>query len=52
MAASKLFSFWYINNNNGIFIQRQPSRGVPIKKLFWKYATNLQENIHAEVRIQ
>ena len=32
--------------------QKQPSRGVPGKKIFWKYAVNLQENTHAEVWFQ
>ena len=35
-----------------INIQKQPLRGVLRKKVFWKYAANLQENTHAEVRFQ
>ena len=31
--------------------QKQPSRGV-LKKMFWKYAANMQENTHAEVWFQ
>ena len=31
--------------------KKQPTRGVP-KKLFWKYAANLQENTDAEVQFQ
>ena len=33
-------------------IQKQPPRGVLKKKVFWKYAANLQENTHSEVRFQ
>ena len=31
------------------FIQKQPFIGVLTKKVFWKYAANLQENTHAAV---
>ena len=50
--------FWY-SSSSGLMIkywiktafeiQKQPPRGVPRKKVFWKYAGNLQENTHAEV---
>ena len=34
-------------------LQKQPPRGIlSKKKVFWKYATNLQENTHAEVWFQ
>ena len=33
-------------------VQKQPSRSIPIKKVVWKYAANLQEDTHAEVRFQ
>ena len=29
-------------------LRKQPSKGV-LRKRFWKYAANLQENTHAEV---
>ena len=30
------------------FFQKQPSRGV-LRKVFWKYAANLQDSSHTEV---
>ena len=32
--------------------QKQPSKSILKKKVFWKYAANLQENTHAEVWFQ
>ena len=33
-------------------VQKQPFRVVFYKRLFWKYATHLQENTHVEVWFQ
>ena len=33
-------------------VQKQPSQSCSEEKVFWKYAANLQENSHAEVRFQ
>ena len=35
---------------SGSYNQKQPPRGVPKEKVFWKYAADLQESTHAEVR--
>ena len=39
-------------NKQVSYIQKQPPRGVLRKKVFWKYAANVQENTHAEVWFQ
>ena len=40
---------------NGLKETRSPEAALhkyPYVKLFWKYAADLQENTHAEVRVQ
>ena len=46
-----IIKFFYILFS--ISIQRQPTLQIcSYNKEFWKYATNLQENTHAEVQFQ
>ena len=40
---------WYNLLRWMLFIQKQPFRECSHKKVFWRYAANLQENTHAEV---
>ena len=39
-------------HSNSFGIYKQPSNGVLIKKVFWKYAANLQENTQVIVGFQ
>ena len=46
--------FSFPSNESGYTyaIFRKSHSEVLLKKVFWKYAANLQENTHAEVRLQ
>ena len=49
------FMFYIVNHSvydHSTSLQKQPPRGILEKKVFRKYAANLQENTHGEVRFQ
>ena len=45
-----IFFIFALALNSPINVQKQSSRDVLKKKVFWKYPANLQENTHAEAQ--